>query len=321
MKLAVSPLLAALSLSLVACAEESPPMDDSGLQGGAARPTVVQVTATYDAASNQHLFRTDMDTVPAGWTTFQFTNASPMLHFVFLDHLPGARTSEHLLSEVSPAFQRSSDLIREGKADEALVPFESLPEWFGELVFRGGPGFTSPGRTTEATLYLEPGNYVLECYIKTADGVFHWGLGMYKDLHVTEEVSPAEPPTGPTIQITTTDSALVVAGEPVAGPNLVAVRFEQERELIGRDVHVARLDADSNVEAIIAWMDFNQPEGLVSTAEDPAPATFLGGVHDMPAGNTAYFTVDLEPGEYLWISEYSMSEPSYQRFTVPRGGN
>jgi hypothetical protein len=46
-------------------------------------------------------------------------------------------------------------------------------------------------------------------------------------------------------------------------------------------------------------MDWSAPGGL----QTPAPAEFLGGLNEMPAGSTGYFTVDLEPGEYAWISE------------------
>lgn len=282
-------------------------------------PAVVEVIATYDASANRHLFQSNTDTVSAGWTTFRFTNASPMLHFVFLDHLPGNRTSKELLSEVSPAFQKSADLLREGKPEEAQAVFADLPAWFAELVFRGGPGFTSPGLTTETTLYLEPGNYVLECYIKTADGVFHWNLGMTQDLHVTPEVSAAVPPSNPTLEVTVTDSTLLVEGDPTPGEHLVAVHFqEQEPGFIGKDVHVARFDPDSDLDGIVAWMDFNRVEGIVSTVEDPAPATFVGGTHEMPLGNTAYFTMVLEPGDYVWVSEQPTAQATYQRFSVPQ---
>ena len=301
---------------LTACAGEPDGSREEAATDGGTLP-VIQVTATYDPSTDQHLFQVDRDTVSAGWTTVRFVNASPVVHFVFLDHLPGERTSADLLSEVSPAFQQSADLIREGRGEEAMAPFETLPAWFGELVFRGGTGFTSPGLSSEATLYLEPGNYVLECYIKTAEGVFHWGHGMHADLHVTDEATDLPPPADPNVEITTAADGLTIEGQPVAGTNVVAVHFQEERQLIGRDVHVARIDADTDLDALRNWMDFNLVEGLVSTAEAPAPAQFIGGIHDLPNGTTGYFTVDLEPGDYVWISEFASDAPrTYQRFTV-----
>jgi hypothetical protein len=240
-----------------------------------------------------------------------------MAHFVFMDHLPGERTSRDLLSEVSPLFQESMNLIAEGKPEEAATPFERLPEWFAELTFRGGPGLTSPGLTTETTLFMEPGNYVLECYVKTVDGIFHWNRGMFADLHVTGDTTDAVPPASPTLEVTVTDSALVLEGDPTPGEHVVAVHF-QEREpgFLGKDVHVVRLGPESDVDRIVAWMDVNRVDGMVSTAEDPAPATFLGGVHELPFGSSAYFAVTLEPGDYLLVSEQPTAEALFREFSV-----
>lgn len=285
-------------------------------------PTVVEVTAIYEPETNRHLFLTDVEVVPAGWTTFRLLNASPMAHFIFLDHLPGDRTSVDLLSEVSPIFQEVADQVRAGQTvEEASAKFAELPEWFPEIVFRGGPGFLSPGLISEATLYLEPGNYVLECYIKTGDGVFHWNLGMHLDLRVTDEISEAEPPADPSIQITITDEGLQVEGEASPGDHLVAVHFQEESDaLVKNDVHLVRLEDDTDLESVARWMDFFQPEGGVSTAERPAPARFLGGVHEMPLGNTAYFPVSLEPGNYAWISEQPVANAHYFKFSVSSEG-
>ena len=303
--------LAVVALLLAACGGQAPEPE------AVAERSVIGITAIYDADSDRHLFQTDEDTVMAGWTTFRFTNASPMLHFVLLDHLPGERTSNELLREVSPVFQESLNLMMEGKPEEAAAHFAELPEWFGGIVFRGGPGFLSPGLAAETTLYLEPGNYVLECYIKTAEGVFHWNLGMVADLHVTRGVTDATAPADPTLTVTVTDSALLMEGTPTPGEHLVAVHFQEEQPgLVGKDVHVVRLSPETDVDEVIGWMDFNRVEGLVSTPEKVAPAHFLGGIHDMPFGNTGYFTVTLEPGEYLLVSEQPTAESVSHRFLV-----
>jgi hypothetical protein len=52
------------------------------------------------------------------------------------------------------------------------------------------------------------------------------------------------------------------------------------------------------MDALAAWMDWTQPRGL----ETPAPAEFLGGLHEMPAGATGYLAVILKPGRYVWLA-------------------
>lgn len=101
-----------------------------------------------------------------------------------------------------------------------------------------------------------------------------------------------------------TDEGLQVVGEPTTGEQLVAVYFEQENPgLIGKDVHLAKLDESTDAVEVAEWLDFMSAEGLISTAKNPGPATFIGGTHEMPKGNTAYFKVNLDPGSYVWIAE------------------
>jgi hypothetical protein len=52
---------------------------------------------------------------------------------------------------------------------------------------------------------------------------------------------------------------------------------------------------------MIHLMNWSVPGGLESPAPDNV--TFLGGVNDMPGGNTAYFTASLEEGNYAFIAE------------------
>lgn len=53
--------------------------------------------------------------------------------------------------------------------------------------------------------------------------------------------------------------------------------------------------------------------------ESPAPAHFLGGTHDMPAGSTAYVDVVLKPGAYVLVSEVDLpsSKGLLQTMTMP----
>lgn len=290
---------------------------ESSQDTASSEPNLIEVRAIYDAENDRHLFDTETDTLSAGWTTFRLVNASPFVHFIFFDHLPGDRTSEDLLSDVSPVFQESSYLLMEGKNEEAMAVFSQLPGWFENLVFRGGTGYTSPGRTAETTLFMAPGNYVMECYIKMPDGTYHWSKGMYKDLHVTADTTTANAPQSPDIEITVTDEGLQVEGEPTTGEQLVAVHFEQENPgLIGKDVHLARLDESTDADEVAEWLDFMTAEGLISTAENPGPAIFIGGTQEMPKGNTAYLRVNLHPGNYVWIAEQQIANKSMEEFTV-----
>ena len=265
------------------------------------------------------------DEIPSGWTTFRFNNESPMIHFVLVERVPDGQGIESQQAQVAPVFQDGLDLLGAGEVDAALERFGDLPAWFGEIVFLGGPGLTSPGRTSQATVYLEPGTYLLECYVKTG-GIFHSynpdpsSYGMVHEFTVTDETSEAVEPSA-TIQIEiSTAGGIVVEGALVPGEHTVAVHFVDQtvhENFVGHDIHLVRVAGDLDLGELERWMDWTQAMGLQS----PAPAEFLGGTNEMPAGTTSYFTVVLEPGNYAWVSEVpgSAEKGMLKPFSVPSG--
>jgi hypothetical protein len=281
-------------------------------------PPSLEITASYDAAADQHLFVTSADTVSAGWTTVRLVNASPAIHFALLQRLPEGRTVEHSIAEVGPVFQEAMDLINAGQVDSGFATLATLPAWFGEVIMMGGPGLVSPRGTSEVTLKLEPGNYAIECYVKTAEGRFHSVMGMMKGLTVTAERFPAAAPSAATVTMQLTNEGFGVEGALTPGRHTIAVTFlaHPDPPALGNDVHLVRLTDDVTIAEVAAWMDWSQPGGLISAHDDSMPFQFLGGTHEMPVGATAYFTVELEPGRYAWISERSAQAPLYQEFTV-----
>ena len=249
------------------------------------------------------------DSIPAGWNTFRFSNESEMTHFAILERLPEGITIQDQQEQVAPVFQEGMRLLDAGQADSASAAFGKLPEWFGQVVFSGGPGLTSPGQTSQTTVFLEPGTYLIECYVKTA-GVFHSynpnppAYGMVRQITVTGAAS-GEPEPSASIHITLSgERGIEVEGSPQAGPQTIAVHFEDQKiheNFVGHDLQLVRLSADTDLPALAAWMDWTRHGGL----QTPAPARFLGGAEEMPAGSTAYLAVDLMPGRYAWISEVS----------------
>lgn len=263
------------------------------------------------------------DEIQSGWTTFRFKNTSGMIHFVAIERLPEGVTEERQQAEVAPVFQEGMNLLNEGDFDAAMAAFGRLPAWFGEIVFMGGPGLTSAGITAETTVYLEPGTYLLECYVKT-NGIFHSynpdpnQSAMVHELVVTDEASGASEPKA-TIDLTiSSERGIEVDGDVRPGRHTVAVHFEDQivhEHFLGHDVNLVRLDDATQLDELATWMNWTLPTGL----ETPAPAIFLGGVQEMPAGSTGYFNVRLKPGSYAWIAEVPnpQEKQMLKTFTIP----
>jgi hypothetical protein len=245
--------------------------------------------------------------IPSGWTTFRFINTSGMTHFALIERMPDDIGIVEQQAQVAPVFQQGLDLLVAGEMDAATQKFGELPEWFGQVVFKGGPGLLGPGRTAETTVNLEPGTYLLECYVKTG-GIFHSynpvpsQYGMVREFAVSDQASDRQEPAA-TLRLTISSmEGIKVEGDPAIGDHIVAVRFEDQtvhENFVGHDLHLARLTDNTDLQQLAAWMDWSRPGGL----ETPAPAQFLGGVNEMPAGETGYMHVRLEPGRYVWVSE------------------
>lgn len=247
------------------------------------------------------------DEVAPGWTTFRFANVSDMTHFAVIQRLPEGIGVEDHQADVAPLFQRGMDLLAEGDVDAAMEAFGGLPAWFGEVVFVGGPGFLGPRSMADATVYLEPGTYMIECYVKT-NGIFHSYdpdpdlPGMVHEFVVTGPPTAASEPTADIEVSVSSETGFTVRGDVGPGERTVAVTYEDQtvhENFVGHDVHIARLADDTDLDALEAWMNWSVPGQL----ESPAPARFVGGLNEMPAGATGYFTVTLEPGRYVWIAE------------------
>jgi len=274
------------------------------------RASVVDIVATG------HHFGAPSE-VPSGWTTFRLHNRSGATHFALIERMPEGKTVEDSKAEVVPVFQTAMDLINAGDPAAGFAYFANLPAWYFEIVFMGGPGLVDPGMTAQTTVYLEPGTYVIECYVKTPDGVFHSAHGMIEGLTVTDEPSGAPEPRAD-LQMTLSNSGLEVHGEVRPGRQTIAVDFAEQMvhgNFLGHDVHLARIDDGTDLDALASWVNW------VVDLETPAPVEFLGGAHEMPAGTRAYFTVHLTPGRYALIAE--VDDPAgknlLQTFSVPFG--
>lgn len=244
------------------------------------------------------------DTIPQGWNTWRYINKSNQPHFILIDHYKEGVTVKEYEEEILPPFGEGIAKLYEGKSDEAMAAFGKFPEWYAETKWHGGVGLISPGKTAESTIKLEPGYYIIECYVKMNNGMFHSNMGMYKELIVSDKKSTIEEPTADVVVDISSKKGIVFNPPTEAGTFTIAVNFLDQKKygnFVGHDVNLVRIAENSDVATLEAWMNWIDLEGLI----DPVPKgfEFLGGVNDMTAGSKGYFKAKLEPGNYALISE------------------
>ena len=242
----------------------------------------------------------------AGWNTLHLTNNSAMVHFAMLTKLlEGRDINDH--KDLAAVFQNIMDNIN-GKEISAPDAGMEVPAWYSDSsVVYGGPGFVSPGGSAQVSLNLEPGYYIMECYVKT-DGIFHSfnpipsEYGMVHVLNVVAGENNAEAPSATSRVIITSTDGITSNGTLVAGSNVGEVEFGDQiahEHFLGHDVQLVKLDSESDTTALGAWMNWTAPDGL----QTPSPVTFVGGTQDMTAGSVTYLHLDLTPGLYAWVAE------------------
>lgn len=325
----------ALLFAVAACGED--PLQPDGVD-------VVEVTAQHrDDVPENYEFTLSEDEIPSGWTTFELDNQSGSTHFGALQKVPEAAFDA---AEAEGVDIDDPEEFRDFWVESVADPFQEewdpffdeeigVGEFFDNLVGRlldtapwfldpgavpsGGPGFTQGMITSETTVFLEPGTYIIECYVLDDDGRFHTatedarGRGpMVEVLTVTDDPSGAAEPQS-TLEVTISTEGIEAEGFEggvPAGQHTVAVQFADQEvygHLLGHDVHLIRLEDGTTPDEVNAWMSWLDREGLASTSASPGPTTWVGGVQvidpTMTLEETGYFRVDLQPGDYALVAE------------------
>ena len=346
-KIILKPLLLAMAVlfTFMACSENPSTSHDAIISNNEvesqanlatqSNPNVVEITAEHQG--DDYIFTLSEYEISSGWTTFKLNNdLDTHVHFAYFAKVPdgaknGAEGAEdelldYWIQHVTKPFQFFMDGLIPGKEpnpDDAPTKYDFFPPWFFEATPSGGPGFTGGMTSSETTIYLEEGEYIVECYVKNSDGDFHSYKGMIELLTVNGESSYTQEPAA-TTELTISTNGIEFDRHISAGEHVVKVNFEDQTtydHLLGHDVHLIRLDTGTSVAEVGKWMNWMDPDGLVSSSNSLGPATFLGGVQTMTAGSSAYFHVELEPGRYAWVSEIPdpHSNQMLDVFNVPRG--
>jgi len=292
---------------------------------GILNENLVEVTAMHDHEKNLHLFEINNHEIASGWTTFQFRNASPADHFFMIYRVPevaiaaAESANESLLdlwySGITEPFQKEYNPYIRGEitydefANKLGAAIMENGSWFFDpgAPVMGGPGFTASGRISSTTVHLEPGEYVVECYVKDEDEQFHSYLGMLEQLTVTEDQSAGEKPAATDRLKISSENGIENVDSLRAGDHVIEIYFEDQAtyaHMLGHNVQLVKLSDNSDEELLdrlAGWMDWTKKGSLVNRA--PEGAEFMGGAMEMTGGSNAYFHVTLEPGEYAWISE------------------
>lgn len=224
--------------------------------------------------------------IPSGWVRVSLENKGADAHHAQFLKLGDGVSADDFLNQ----------LMTEGESALATV------------LGYGGPGAINPGGTSEAVVWLDPGNYVAVCFISGADNVPHFAKGMAKGFAVVEGDGTSQPPVE--------DAAveLVDFGFASLPTELPAGKLTFKATNAGVEMHEMMVLSPAEgftAEDIIGMLTMPpaSPEADSSAGHEhgtpapeesgPPPFNFNGGLQGIMPGMTGYAVVDLTPGEYI----------------------
>jgi hypothetical protein len=150
----------------------------------------------------------------------------------------------------------------------------------------GGPNLTRPADSSEVTLTLAPGRYILTCWVTGTDGKPHIMRGMMKEIRVAEAPQAARPPSA-VVTIRASDYAFDIRGTLRPGANVVAFENTGPQE---HDLEVVRLAPGQTAEMVRRWA----ASGGIGSPTDAV----VGGSSGIDKGLRVWMTLHLTPGRY-----------------------
>jgi len=253
-KVKAAGLVAAAVVAAAACGRAEA---TSQRQAAAASPRVITVVARDFAFQAP-------DEVPAGLVTIQLQNRGANLHHMAIVKLEEGKTLQDLFA--------------------ALQAGGPPPAWVKDY---GGPNAPDPGSDSNATLFLEPGNYALLCFVDMPDRVPHVMKGMAKPLRVTPAVVPAAARTiTGDVTMTLSDYTFTLSKPITRGVHTIRV---QNTAAQSHEVELVKLAPGKTLRDLMAWIE--HPQG-------PPPGSAIGGIVGIQRGLVQSFTYDFAPGTY-----------------------
>ncbi|TRO64509.1 hypothetical protein [Christiangramia sabulilitoris] len=255
----------------------------------------------------------------SGWTTFRYINKSSETHFFIFEKMPEGITIDNYNNELVPPFKAAFNHLINDEVEEAMKEFEKVPAWWNDVKLGGGVGLISPKSVAESTIYMHPGTYVMECYVRMPNGMPHAFYGMIKEIQVTEETNDIQEPSYDHQISISSEEGITFQDSIKAGNYQLAINFKDQKQyetLLGHDVNLVRLTSISKLDTLGKWIN----AANIKAFRTPIPEglTFLGGVEDLEEGETGYFKTQLKQGTYVLISEIPnvIDRKMYKTFKV-----
>lgn len=253
-----------LTLVLVSCGEGGDPSPE-GVQD---QPDTAATNA-IDVTMADYSFDVQGD-AKSGPLVVDFTNSGQELHHGIIGKLGEGKT----LADVRQFLE----------SGEQGPP----PPWFDD----SPPDMTliSPGEKAGVVIDAHEGTYVMLCFMPDPQGKPHVASGMFQTFDVAADGDVAD--IDPDASLSMTEDG-VEAPELSPGASIVEVTNDAGE---AGEVFVVRLAEGKTLDDVEPWFEGGQ--------QGSPPATFFGGTHEFPPGESVLLSLDVEAGDYSIVATF-----------------
>jgi hypothetical protein len=177
------------------------------------------------------------------------------------------------------------DTAAKGQDPGAVIPL---------ITALGGPNAVDPGKSqTVGDNLMQPGQYVLLCFVSDDDDIPHTAKGMVKHFEVTAPAAAQAAPPDAKASITLADFSFKGTETITSGKGTIAVTNN------GPQIHEAEIIKLNN------GLTVDQLKGIIDGStpppSGPPPIEEAGGLVALASGGKGWFDTDLAAGNYAFI--------------------
>jgi hypothetical protein len=163
--------------------------------------------------------------------------------------------------------------------------------------WHGGIATIMPGQSQRAVINLDPGQYVLSCFVESPNGLPHFMEGMFAPFKVVANASANQ-----TIE-PTADGEVIIKNFSFTLPDLypgTMILKVTNQDPMAHEMNLLKLADGKTMQDVMTFLRKKKgPPPLNEASYGPAPYTYAGSLQPIENGMSNWVEVHLTPGNYV----------------------
>ncbi len=166
---------------------------------------------------------------------------------------------------------------------------------FALTKWHGGVATIMAGQSERAVVTLDPGQYVLACFVESPNGLPHFIEGMFTPFKVVMASASQTQPTA--------DGEAIIKNFSYTLPTIhsgTMILKVTNQDPMAHEMNLLKLADGKTMQDVMAFLHKKKgPPPLNAKTYGPAPYTYAGGAQPIEHGMSVWVELNLQPGTYV----------------------